>query len=632
MHSLSASFEDASSLFAWFTYDGPRGKEVAQRSHKRMIKQGDTYGLKPLKNGTRYTLIFPDMLHVDFPIDMKTGQFLIERSKKLRKTPDLNARTGRAKASGIRSIERQLARKTFDAARFAPTKIPRESVNGADFSNYQWRMTEVPNYKIRHSKGQITLPKNELVGMRFLRESKGGVLINQDGLYLKLPVEDYDRVVSETRLLPIQDWPNGNISVEQILDYKKGIRRAVKRSAAEEREALRLAERAKQLEKKQQAKDLRRADRERIAARQAELDDIAGQIERGERTPTVYKVEEEPTLTVKRRKIIEDAFAEEELSEDLDEEEIELDNEHVETPEEIELGDLFENSAFAADTLNIEGTIGSLFGLSDDAEEETDPLFNLDDVEEPEDDEAVAAKKNVRAKAKGKKAAKALPSVEAAPDEEADDTADAEEVDAEEVDAEEVDADEEEVDAEDEEVDSEDEEVDAEDEEVDSEDEEVDSEDDTADDEDTTDEEDDTSEVVDETDPVIAEDPDVAAAEDEAMKAAKAYAEQNKNTPSSKAAEPEEGDVIRFKADAKLKRDWVILRASSHKASDNIVVYTVYDITNSPDEVRQIRINRARKQSLFDIAEHIKDMKPAMFNQVYDMAEEYEVNKDPISS
>jgi hypothetical protein len=86
--------------------------------------------------------------------------------------------------------------------------------------------------------------------------------------------------------------------------------------------------------------------------------------------------------------------------------------------------------------------------------------------------------------------------------------------------------------------------------------------------------------------------------------------------------------VLRFKADAKLNRDWVIVRVSTHSTSDNIVIYTLYDITNSPDEVRQVRVNRARKQNLFDYAEHVKDMAPKLFNRVLDMAEDFPVNKD----
>lgn len=624
MHSVSATYDDAVNKYAWYTFDGPRGREVTQRSHKRMIKNGDVFGLVASKTGSRYTLIFPDMPHIDFPVDKASANFLIDRSKKMRKTPDnLVQRQGREKAAGVVTMERQLARRQFDTPRYAPRKTPVESAHGVDFSNYQWRIIEQP-YKIKHSKGTEQFVQNDVVGVRFLRESKGGIVINQEGMYLKVPTDEYDRFVADSKVLAFPDWPTGTLTAEEVKSYRRELRRSKQASAVEKAAAARLARRADRIALQLEQRELRRADRKARQEEELRMADMRQKVRSGEMAAPGPKPVEDlhPVFKADIRRGVRRILREERMLED---DELEL-NEVLrddESPEQEEMSNVLVTNPFGADSLSIEETIGKLFGRDeeqDDSVDNDDGAFDLSDIDEPEDDEEPPAPKSKVRK-------KGTPPVAAAPDatEEDDDNPDDQEDDEDNQDEEsdedfEEDGDEDADDADADDSDESDTESDEEqDEEADS--------DDEADDSDS-----DASDAVDESDSSDEEDPDVAAADDEASRTPQDYAKQNANPVGSKASEAEEGDIVKFKADAKLNRDWVILRVSTHSTSDNIVVYTVFDITNSPDEVRQVRINRARKQNLFDYCEHVKDMTPKLFNRVFDMAEEYPVNKEPIAS
>lgn len=612
MHVLSesASYDDAVTKYAWLKFTGSRGKEVSQRTHKRMIREGDVFGILPLRNGSRYTLIFPDIPHIDFPLDLQTGKFLLDRSSKLRKVPDVVKREGKVKTAGALTMERSILRTTFDTARFQPKKIPNEAVNGINFTSYQWRMVPQNDYAVQTTKGIVKFRKNDMIGVRFKRPGKGGVVVNTDGMYLKLLDEQYDKLVADTNIMPIQDWPEGNIDVDTVKAYQKTIKHNRRRSAVEEREAVRLANRANALEQKQQAKELARKVRESKQAESAELRDLRKKIKSGEIQAPVREIKtvysDEPEL--RKRKSVR-VIEHEELDEALDEE---LDMDMDLDLNEQKLEDIINRSPFAGDIFSIEDTVGSLFGGDDSHDEEHAPELDLSDIDEPEDDEEEPAPKS---KVRSKKAKPPAEEVEEEEEPDAEEDPDDSDPDA----------------SDDEDGESADGSTD-DDESVDDADA-----DDTGDDEEDPDGEEeaddaDASDAVDETGADEDGDSDVAAAEKEAAETAKKIAASNKSTPSDRATEAEEGDVLKFKADVKLQRDWLIVKMSTHANSDNIVVYTLYDITNSPDEVRQVRINRARKQNLFDYAEHIKDMAPKLFNKVYDMVEDYPVNKDPIAS
>ncbi|QZE58027.1 hypothetical protein MPK70_gp151 [Erwinia phage pEa_SNUABM_33] len=620
--SVSASYQDAVSKYAWMKYTGSRGKEVSQRTHKRMIREGDIFGILPLRNGGRYTLIFPDMPHVDFPLDKSTGLFLMERASKMRKVPDvLNTEGKRVKTAGAKTLQRQLMRSQFDAARFSPRGVKAEAVNGLDFDNYQWRMVSSPEYPVKTSKGMTKLYKNDMIGVRFLRQGKGGIVVNTDGMYLKVDDAQYDLLVHDTNILPINDWPKGTVDVDTVKAYRRIVRKARRRSQEEQEEAQRLANNAKILEQKQQRKELQKEARKKAQERSAEMRDLRAKVKSGEieapkaEVRTVYA--DGIDKRGKRIKVIEEEILDDDIEEVTD---LDIDEQKLE--------DILSRSPFAGDAFNIEDSIGSLFG-GDDSTDHEEPALDLSDIDEPEEDEEDTPPPKVRAK--GKKAT--------APAEEEDPEADDGTEEEDDPEADDGSEEEEDPDAEEGTDDSDPNADDAEDGDDTSDDDSESMDDDTSDDtgadgegEDGEEEDADTSDAVDETSAEEDTDSDVAAADQEAKETAKKIAAANKSTPDHRAQEAEEGDVLKFRADAKLNRDWVVLKVSTHSQSDNIVIYTLYDITNSPDEVRQVRVNRARKQNLFDYAEHVKDMPPKLFNRVLDMAEDYPVNKDPIAS
>ncbi|QQO90298.1 hypothetical protein pEaSNUABM5_00156 [Erwinia phage pEa_SNUABM_5] len=625
MHSLSATYDDAVNKYAWYTFDGPRGREVTQRSHKRMIKNGDVFGLVASRTGSRFTLIFPDMPHIDFPIDKAAANFFIDRSKKMRSVPSVVKREGRTKSAGAVTMERQLARRQIDNPRFAPRKTPVESAHGIDFSNYQWRIIEQPNYKIKHSKGIEQFIKNDVIGVRFLRESKGGIVINQDGMYIKVPTEEYDRIVADSKVLAFPDWPVGTLTAEEVLSYRKQLRRLKQTTAVEKAAAARLAQRADRIALQLEQREVRRQQRKATAEEERRMAELRAKVRSGEMEAPGPKVIEDlhPVFKADIRRGVRRVLREERM---LDDEELDL-NEVLRndmTHEEDAMSDILVTNPFGADSLGIEDSIAKLFGRDDDVDDDVDDdgAFDLSAIDEPEDDEEPPAPK-AKVRKKGTAPVAAAPDATEEDDDNPDDSEDDEDNQDEESDVEEdEDAD---ADADDEADIEADEDTDddaSDDENTDESDEE---------DEDVDDSDADASSAVDESDDAES-DPDVEAADDEASKTPQDYAKQNANPVGSKAREAEEGDIVRFNADAKLQRDWVILRVSTHNASDNIVIYTVFDITNSPDEVRQVRVNRARKQNLFDYCTHVKDMTPKLFNRVYDLAEDYPVNKEPITS
>ncbi|QYW05512.1 hypothetical protein pEaSNUABM25_00156 [Erwinia phage pEa_SNUABM_25] len=645
--SESASYEDAVSKYAWMQFTGSRGREVTQRSHKRMIRNGDTFGILPLRNGGRYTLIFPDMPHVDFPLDKTTGLLLIERSSKLRKPPAVVKREAgtTARVAGAKSLERKINRTLFDAPRFMPKSVKSEAVYGVDFANYQWRMVPGTEYPVKTTKGIYKMYRNDMIGVRFLRQGKGGIVINTEGLFLKVDDAQYDLIVHDTNILPLNDWPVGSVDVDTIKQYRRMVRRARHREGREQEEAERLGREASALERKQQRKELAQEARKKARERSAEMRDLRRKVRDGEiEAPTgpqrtIYS--DDPGLNDRRRlpKVIEHENLDDAIEEHLDLEQ-DLDEQRLE--------DILQRSPFAGDVFSLEDTVSSMFGGDDSADNEVDSELDLSDIDEPDDDEEEVAPKS-KVRKKGGSVKNSTKDDEPDDSEEAnlDDDSELEEDDPEGGDVDPDDETEEddpdaEEDADDSDSESDDEDGDdSSDDSDDDSDVESDDADDGGDDEEDTsgddDEEDDdsaddTSDAVDETEADEDQDSDVAEAEKEAAETAKKIAATNKSTPDARADEAEEGDVLRFKADAKLQRDWVVLKVSTHNSSDNIVVYTLYDITNSPDEVRQVRVNRARKQNLFDYAEHVKDMAPKLFNRVYDMAEDYEVNKDPIAS
>ncbi len=623
--SLSATKEQAVEDYAWFTFTGSRGKELSQRTHKRKITKGTVFGIKSLRSGARFTLIFPDLIHINFPLDKAAGEYLIERSDKMKKVLDIGDRNGR-KTAGVKTSRRQEMRRDFSSLRFTPKGVLLENKAGINFENYQWRI--VPQQmQLLHSKGREVFQKGDLIGLRFVRPSRGGFVVNREGLWLKVDADAYDELVTDTDLLPIQDWPNGFVDPDAMLEYKTDRKRAARNAIQNTAEAMRLQRKADALEQ-ELARSRDKAERkEAEKAAQKKYDDIRAKIKAGEITrperdilPTLPEHISKDRTTMRERTLAEITKDQDELLEELEDFNsvnpdlvYTSDLDSTESPAEQDLENILAIRPVSAPVFDIEDTLTRIFNPSEDDEESEDP-FDLEGLSDDEEDNTDS-------------------------DADSDDGSDEEdsEDDGEGDDSEEDSDDPAEDDDGDGDIDDEDdsEDVSDGDDDADGTENEEDSEPNSGsgdDDAGAGDSGDDDSGSDEDGSGSLAKGEKVdGMTDEEAAKVAKRYAANNANGPTN-SKQPEEGDVLVFNNDKKMKREFVILNVSTHKKSAKLITYRLYDLTNAPDTINTVTINKDRGQSILDQATHIKDMRPGVFNRVYDMTENYSVSKDPIMS
>lgn len=600
--SISATKDQAEEEYTWMQFDGARGREVSQRTHQRKISKGTVFGIKSLRNGARFTLIFPDLLHINFPLTKEEGMFLLDRSKK-QAVPELAERNAR-KTRGVQSAKRQQLRRDFGAPRFSPNVVPAEMTHGIDLENYQWRLV-TDKLVVTHTKGREVFLKNELLGLRFLQTSKGGIVVNREGLFLKVSSETYDAIVQATTLIPIQEWPNGFIDVESMKMYKRDRVQAARNALRDTSEAIRLQHKAERLQQQASIRLEKAEKREREREEEERLESVRQKLKSGQMQPPERPLLEELPPELNKEKIkmgqrllsdadllLEEADAIEEEVDDFIKSKPDLmytnDDDSTEAPDEYDLASILVVRPVAAPMYDVQSVFDALFNGKDEADagDDVTPEFDLSGIDSDEEEED-------------------------ADDEETDDPDGGEGDDSDEDDEDDESDDDESEEADDgtgDDSEDESEDDDADEDESEDQDGAGDSEDDSGD----------------------AEDADAAIAEKEA-KIAKRYAANNNNVPRS-SKELEEGDVVIFNNDKKLRREFVILNVSTHESSDNIVVYRLYNLTDAPDNVSIVRVNRARGQSLQDQAQHVKDLKPGVFNRVYDIAEDMDVDKSPIIS
>lgn len=634
--SISATKEQAVDEYVWMEFDGARGKEVSQRTHKRKINKGVQYGIKSLRNGSRFTLIFPDLIHINFPLDKATGEYLIERSTKLKTIPEFQDRASR-KTAGVKSVRRQELRRDFSNPRFTPKGVLAEPANGINFENYQWRI--VPEQmRVLHSKGREVLLKGELIGMRFERASRGGVAVTREGMMLRLDTDAYDTLVNETDLLPIQEWPNGYVDPETMKEYKRNRTKAAKNAIQNTDEALRLQRKADALEQELRRKQDSAERRETARAEQRKYDEIRAKIKSGEmQAPERELIATLPEHITKDRTLMRERTLRqiEDDNDELVEEIIDFnardpelvlttDEDSTESPSEYDLENILHVRPVAAPVFAVEETFANIFNpkTEEQDEEEADNPFSLEGLSDGEDDDDEDSDGDTDSSS------------------DADSDSDGEDGESEDDESDDSDSDDDDDPAEDDDGDGDP-------------DDEDDSEDvsDGDDDADGTENEEDPdsgskgdeeqgegssggsdSGDDEESDGTSAKDQKVdGMSDEEAAKVAKKYAAANSNLASS-SRDPEEGDVLVFNNDKKMKREFCILNVSTHKKSAKLVTYRLYDLTNAPDTVNVVTINKARGQSILDQATHIKDMRPGVFNRIYDMTENMKTNNEAIMS
>lgn len=632
--SISATREQAVDEYIWMEFDGTRGKEVSQRTHKRKITKGTVFGIKSLRSGSRFTVIFPDLVHINFALDKATGEYLIERSKKV-KVPELEDRASR-KTAGVKSSRRQELRRDFSNPRFSPKGVLPEAKNGINFENYQWRI--VPEQmQVLHSKGREVFLKGELIGVRFERSSRGGVIVNRDGMLLRVDTDVYDTVVTETDLLPIQEWPNGFVDPESMKDYKRNRTQAARNAIQNTSEAMRLQRKADALEQELRQKQDREERKEVARAEQRKYDEIRAKIKSGEMQaperellPTLPEHISRDKTRMNERTLRQIEDDNEELIEDLidfnardPELVLTTDDDSTESPSEYDLENILAVRPLSAPVFEVEETFASIFNPKSEEEqdEEADNPFSLEGLDDGEDDDEDSDDDSDGGS-------------------ESDSDSDGEDGETEDDESDDSESDDDPAEDDDGDGDPDDEDesptddISDGDEDADGTENEEDSEPGSTGDEESGEGSGGGSNSEDAGDADAGSDQDQKVdglSDEEAAKVAKKYAAANSNLPGS-SKEPEEGDVLIFNNDKKMKREFVILNVSSHKKSAKLVTYRLYNLTDAPDTINIVTVNKARGQTILDQASHVKDMKPGVFNRIYDMTEDMKISNEAIMS
>jgi len=554
-------------------------------------------------------------------------------------------------------LARKLRATDFDAPRFTLKGVKRESANGVDLSNYQWRIVEPMQLRVRHSKGYETFIRGDIIGMRFLKESRGGYVVNRDGLWVLVKSDEYDSIVDSTKMLALQDWPTGMLTADALSEYKTNKADTVKRTASEKREAQLMEERANRYAEKLAAREAREAKRLADRKRKAELGqlvrDASERIKVSEMRPMSdaeyreMKAGTQPTFaSTVDASVIESDFDDNEF--DFEEKDVQPDNEHV-----------------IADNAGLMDTLDIALGLDDDSREVGDDAdHDLSNVPEEKDADTIDDDLS-----KGRKKVKDPKSPDAKVSKDSSDGEVAESDDEEEDD---LDEDSSDADAalEDEDLGDEDEDDedagsddgfddDEEDEPEEGDEDDLDEEDDSDDEEDDSDEDlegddgfDDEEDLEDDSEDDSEEDlegdigdEDLDPSEDADENIGSDEEDPVDNEPEDvddsdagdaktrkSAKEAEEGDIITFHDDVKRARSWVILDVEPHKANDRILVYTLYDMAGKKEEIRQVRVNTAKGQHILDMCDLVGQVKPKEFSSLQAKTEDYDLNKEAISS
>ena len=96
--------------------------------------------------------------------------------------------------------------------------------------------------------------------------------------------------------------------------------------------------------------------------------------------------------------------------------------------------------------------------------------------------------------------------------------------------------------------------------------------------------------------------------------------------------EVEEGELITFHDDAKLKRRFLVVSSAESKVSDKIIEYKLWDYDNKPETYVVVRVNTARGRTLLDMADKVGQVTPKEFNTLSDKIDNYALDKSPIRS
>jgi len=571
--------------YNWYTYKGLRTKKMESGNFDISIPPKAVFGIKPIR-GNRAYLIFPDKYYVAYPIAENDLVNLVKRSHK-RKAPRIeDVRAGRGnKNSSPRAPRRPIENpntRVYDPAadRYYPTRnasrpVP-ESKHGVFFQNYQWRKLNVPKFKYSKTLDKFfEMEKGQVFGLRFLKESRGGVIAFPDGTSWAIPTDKYDYLVENSPLLPLNKWLKGKVTLDEIKRLKKDkeISKALQEKEAREkiREAKREAKR-KRLEEIQRKKLEKQEKARKEALRLAGMKDSAPAIYAPVKDMDDIVIEESSKRMQDKEKVVsdlDDMAADDDGDFDFDDlddfDNVDLEDDDIIDEDEIVSVDADSDAIGQSLDTEIDGMREELSqSMEEDEDEEDEADFEDEDEELPDDEEDPDIEEESELEEPEEET-----EIEDDPDDEVqEDTEEVEEI--------EEDESEEPVDLDDIEQESYEEDEDAE-----------------------------LAEEEDDSEPV------------EDVEETKAY---------------EEGDVIQFKDDTTEQREYLILDIYPLKKNDAITVYKVYDITNDPMEYQTVRISSKTNQSIEKEADFVRKLNPKEFTKYFNNMENYDKSNEPITS
>lgn len=581
--------------YVWYVFEGQRGMTLTNAKTKRSLRNGDTYGLRQLRNKS-WNLVFPDDVKSIFKIQEKDCNRLTTKSKQT-KIKVKNQEPIRPK--DVKDIDTVIIRGRWDSDRFRPARPPKNEVqvkgdgsdvqgDGIDTKNYQWRVL-VQDQEIPTKRGFKMIRKGTWIGLRFIKESQGGKVVCRDGFYYNVDTPNFDSLVLDSRLLPKARWPDMLISPEMVVENRRNARQDYLKQKREEDAKEAAIRRAKSEEEKAKAAEKKaKADAEKAKAKAAEEEFMRNQAENKvkEHKDTVTTLKSALDSATKKRKTVKPK--EDYHEEDLDDEPDDIGDDDSEQddgskkPEEKDKDKSAKESKPSSDkdkkSSTKEDKADEDGSEEDDSEEEDDSDGSESDGSEEEDDGSESEdpddddledqpEKDPEAT---KKLSKALRG-------EKDD-------------------------------------------------------DDDLGDEDLGDEEDMPDE--DESDKSKEDDPDDSdsSKEDDDEDAKKADEEDKKTKNRVGDGKSEEGQVVVFNADTKDKDKYVVLSVDQHPNHDHLLVYRLYKLDSDDDTVKEVRINKQRGQKLTDLCKVVKEVNEKELDALQSKTKDYEVDKKPIKS
>lgn len=265
--SLSAVSEDPKS-FDWYRYNGKRSAMIAP-DIDRKIEPDELFGIRPFAKRKGFYLVFPDKMSQKFRIDTARNIQLVSKSKP--------AKYAKATASSSRKGVGGRKAKTetpFDHPRWHPKTQPSaasEKTQGIDCKDYQWRVYKQQRpfkAKVNKNRDPIELQHGDIIGMRFMKVSLGGMLLFPDGTKKQLPTAIYDSVVEQTSLLAKNRWITRTIDPEQVKAANVSNRRKALDEARQAKQEIREAKQARErkaAEARRKANEKKEADNKRVA-------------------------------------------------------------------------------------------------------------------------------------------------------------------------------------------------------------------------------------------------------------------------------------------------------------------------------------------------------------------------------